>query len=147
VLFEYRENRDESKGVGPLASSRPRERNPFPPAPLSFLVLFLAQAHESPAFTPASAATSALVAILALAMAVVAFRARAKRGNKALTLVAWAFVVFALKNVFSGYNVVAHERAAWPSVPHDEIELILSLFDLVIMLFLFAPFLLRRGRA
>lgn len=121
--------------------------NSFAPAPRSSRVLFLALEETLPALTPYSAATSGIVALMALIMAIVAFRARSKRGNKALTLVGWAFVVFAVKNLFSGYNVVAHERSGWPSVPHDEIELVLSLFDLVIMLFLFAPFLLRRGRA
>lgn len=109
-------------------------------------MIFLA-AETFPALTPFSAATSGLVALLALVMAIVAFRARIRRGNKALALVGWAFVIFCVKNVFSGYNVIAHDQVGWPSIPHDEIELILSLFDLVILLLLFAPFLLRRGRA
>lgn len=97
-----------------------------------------------PALTPYSAATSGLVALLATLMAVVAFRAGRKRGNPGLALVGWAFVVFAVKNLFSGYNVLTHDHAGAPSIPHDEIELVLSLFDLVIMALLFAPFLLKR---
>lgn len=83
--------------------------------------------------------------LLALAMAIVAFRARQRSGNRGLTLVALAFMVFAAKNAFSAYNVVAHEREGWLAVPHDEIELVLSLFDLALLLLLFAPFLRRRN--
>jgi hypothetical protein len=53
-------------------------------------------------------------------------------------MVALAFVVFGLKNVFSAYNVLTH------TVPHDAIELVLSLFDLVLLVLLFAPLVLRR---
>ena len=101
-------------------------------------MLFLAQAHESPALTPTSVAVSALVALLALFLAGLAFSAARKRSNRALYLVAAAFVVFAIKNAFSAYNVQTHV------VPHDEIELILSLFDLVLLVLLFAPLALRR---
>lgn len=92
----------------------------------------------SPTLTPWSAGTSAVVALLALGLALLAFRAWRKRRNAGLAWVGGAFVVFAVKNVFSAYNVTEH------AVPHDEIELILSLFDLLIMLMLFAPFLGRR---
>lgn len=94
--------------------------------------------ETAPGIAPISAGTSGLVALLALLMAIIALRARSKRGTRGLGMVALAFFVFALKNVFSGYNVVTH------FVPHDEIELVLSLFDLVIMVILFAPFLRRR---
>jgi Na+/phosphate symporter len=101
-------------------------------------------ATENPALAPLSAGTSLLVTLLALGMAFVALRARRQRNNPALILVGIAFLVFAAKNAFSAYNVLAHERAGWFSVPHDEIELVLSLTDLAIMLLLFAPLLLRR---
>lgn len=104
-------------------------------------MLFLAQAHENAAIAPASVAVSALVAILALALAAVAFAAARRRGNGALRIVATAFVVFAAKNVFSAFNVARHV------VPHDTIELVLSLFDLVLLLLLFAPFMRRKGSA
>ncbi|HUR69205.1 MAG TPA: hypothetical protein VM370_08160 [Candidatus Thermoplasmatota archaeon] len=110
------------------------------------MLAFLAE-ETFPALTPYSAATSGIVALLALAMAIVAFRASRRRANPGLVLVGWAFVVFAVKNVFSAYNVVAHERADIPSVPHDEIELVLSLFDLIIMVLLFLPLLRRRRGA
>ena len=102
-------------------------------------MLFLAQAaHESAALTPYSIAVSALVALLAFVLAGLAFRASSRRANKALRMVALAFVVFGLKNVFSAYNVLTH------AVPHDAIELVLSLFDLVLLVLLFAPLMLRR---
>ena len=104
-------------------------------------MIFLAQAHESPALTPASVAVSALVALLALVFAGLAFAAARRRGNRALHLVAVAFAVFALKNAFSAYNVQTHV------IPHDEIELILSLFDLVLLVLLFVPLAMRRRGA
>jgi hypothetical protein len=103
------------------------------------MMFFLAQAHENAAITPASVTVSSLVAILALVFAGLAFAAARRRGNRALHVVAVAFLVFAAKNIFSAYNVGRHV------VPHDTIELVLSLFDLVLLLLLFAPFMLRRG--
>ena len=93
---------------------------------------------EMPALTPASATISVLVALLALALAGLAIAARRKRANPALRWVAAAFLVFAAKNVFSAYNVLYH------AVPHDAIELVLSLFDLVLLALLFVPLVLRR---
>lgn len=104
-------------------------------------MLFLAQAHENVAVTPASVAVSTLVAILALTLAGVAFAAARRRGNGALRIVAIAFLVFAAKNVFSAFNVAQHV------VPHDSLELVLSLFDLALLLLLFAPFMRRKGSA
>lgn len=93
---------------------------------------------EMPALTPASATVSVLVALLALALAALAVAAGRRRANPALKWVAAAFGVFALKNVFSAYNVLYH------AVPHDAIELILSLFDLVLLALLFVPLVMRR---
>lgn len=95
-------------------------------------------ALTSGALTAASTGVSVLVALLALVFAGLALAARRKRGNKALAVVALAFFVFAIKNAFSAYNVMTH------LVPHDAIELVLSLFDLVLLLLLFTPLLLRR---
>lgn len=100
--------------------------------------MLLVLAVEMPGLTPFSAGTSILVALLALVLAGLAFRAAARRTNPALRLVAAAFLVFAAKNGFSAYNVLTH------MVPHDAIELILSLFDLVLLLLLMAPLVLRR---
>lgn len=88
-----------------------------------------------------SAGTSAIVALLAVAFAIVAFRAARRRANKALRIVGYAFTLFAAKNIFSAVNVLTH------AVPHDAIELILSLVDLAIMLLLFWPLLRRRARS
>lgn len=93
---------------------------------------------DSPALAPYSAGVSGLVALLALVFAAIAWRASARRSNRALRLVAAAFLLFAAKNAFSAYNVVTH------FVPHDEIELILSLFDLVLLVLLFAPLFWRK---
>lgn len=85
-----------------------------------------------------SAAVSILVATLAFVMAGMGFAAAAKRGNRALRIVALSFAVFGVKNVFSAVNVSTH------LVEHDMIELVLSLFDLVILALLFTPFILRK---
>jgi hypothetical protein len=101
-------------------------------------MMALAAATQHGPLDLASSGTSVVVALLALTMAVLAFRAQRKRANPGLRLVGIAFLVFAAKNVFSAYNVLTH------AVPHDAIELVLSLFDLALLLLLFAPFLLRR---
>lgn len=103
------------------------------------MLLVLAQVpHESETLTPYSVAVSALVALLAFVLAALALRAAARRGNRSLRMVALAFAVFGVKNVFSAFNVLTHV------VPHDAIELVLSVFDLALLLLLFAPLVLRR---
>lgn len=103
-------------------------------------MLVLADVQPGPAGL--SAATSLLVALLAALFAALALGALRRRGNRALAWVAAAFGVFAVKNVFSAVNVGTHV------VEHDLIELVLSLFDLVILLLLFTPLVLRkRGTA
>lgn len=96
--------------------------------------------ETSPALTPVSVATSVLVALLAFVLAGMALGAMRKRGNPSLKWVALAFAVFGVKNVFSAVNVASHV------VPHDAIELVLSLFDLALLVLLLIP-LLRRRRA
>lgn len=100
-------------------------------------MLVLAQAAGG-TLTTVSAGVSVLVALLALAMAAIAFSAAEKRGNRALKAVGFAFLIFMAKNLFSAYNVVFH------AVPHDAIELILSLFDLGLLALLFSPLVFRR---
>lgn len=91
------------------------------------------------AFIPeASASVSGVVAVLALGLAVVAFGAARKRANRGLYYVGLAFLVFGVKNAFSAYNVLVH------TVQHDDIELVLSLFDLAIIGLLFLPLVRRR---
>lgn len=94
---------------------------------------------EMPALTPASATVSLVVALLALALAGLAVAAARRRANPALRWVAAAFLVFGVKNLFSAYNVLYH------AVPHDAIELVLSLFDLVLLVLLLLPLLRRRS--
>lgn len=108
------------------------------------MLVILASEGISPGLATASSLTSGLVALLALILAVFAFRAASLRGNRNLRLVGTAFLVFSVKNIFSAYNVHAHEQPTWPSVPHDTLELVLSLFDLVLLILLFVPLLLRR---
>lgn len=76
--------------------------------------------------------------ILAIALAVLAFSAASKRASPNLRWVGTAFAVFAVKNAFSAFNVWTH------SVPHDAIELVLSLFDLVLLALIFVPLFRRR---
>lgn len=85
----------------------------------------------------AASLTGLLVGLIALAMAVLAWQARQRSGNPQLAFVAGAFALFLAKSLFSAYNVWTHD------VPHDEIELVLSLFDLLIIGALFLPFVLR----
>lgn len=102
-------------------------------------MLVLAQVgHESPELTPYSAGVSIVVAVLALVLTGLAIASMRKRGNTGLKFVAAAFFVFAIKNTFSAVNVITH------TVPHDAIELVLSVFDLVLLVLLFMPLLLRR---
>lgn len=99
-------------------------------------MLVLAVVHD--AMSVASSGTSALVMLLAAGLSVVAFRAARLRKTTSLTWVGVAFAVFALKNGFSAFNVWTH------AVPHDAIELVLSLFDLVLLMLLLTPLVLRR---
>lgn len=86
----------------------------------------------------ASSLTSIAVGLIALVMAGLAFRARRRSGNRQLAFVGAAFTLFLAKSLFSAYNVQTHY------VPHDLIELGLSLFDLAIIGLLFLPFVLRK---
>jgi len=85
-----------------------------------------------------SVTTSLVVAVLALAFSVMAFRAYSKRSNSAMQWVGVAFLVFALRNLFSAFNIWTE------AIHHGTVELVLSLFDLALMLILMTPLLLRR---
>ncbi len=81
-----------------------------------------------------AAATSLFVALLAWIMAVLGFRSFQKTRNPRLVFVVIAFVTFTVKSLFVSYNVISHV------VPHDAIEFISALFDLLIIVTLFLPF-------
>jgi hypothetical protein len=91
--------------------------------------------HDAPQFNVPAIGVSAIVALLAFVFAGLAWRAAQKRGTRGLRIVAAAFIVFALKGIFTAVNVETH------IVPHDEIEFFLSVFDLVLLAILFVPFL------
>lgn len=99
-------------------------------------MLILALAHDP--LSLASSGTSLVVMLIALGLCALAFRAASVRRSPNLRWVGGAFAVFALKNAFSAYNVWTH------AVPHDAIELVLSLFDLVLLVLLVIPLFLRR---
>src|SRR5439155_19346070 len=103
------------------------------------MIPFLAQEEEIPRqVLYSSAATSGLVALLALGFSVYAFVTYRKRGNRSTLIVGIAFLVFALRNVFSAVSVLTDV------VKHGTDELILSLFDLALMIILIAPLFRRR---
>lgn len=79
-----------------------------------------------------------LVGLLAAALAGVGYGASRRSGNPALGFVAGAFAVFALKSIFSAWGVYAR------ALPHEHLELVLSLADLVILVLLALPLLTRR---
>lgn len=82
---------------------------------------------------------SLLVALLALLMAYWGIRSYRATENLRLLFVVMAFVVFVLKSLFVAYNVRYH------AVPHDSIELVSALFDLLVVLCLFIPFVTPRA--
>jgi NO-binding membrane sensor protein with MHYT domain len=88
--------------------------------------------------TNLAVAASAIVAVLASVLAYLGFRSFHKTRNPRLVFVAVAFLVFAIKSVFVGANVQTH------LVPHDAIEFVSALFDLVIVVLLFLPFAMNR---
>lgn len=87
----------------------------------------------------ASSVVASVVAVLAVVFAWIAFGSARKTSRPALRVVGWAFVIFALKNAFVAYNVWTH------LVPHDGIELLLSVADLVLLGLLLSPLMSRRG--
>ncbi|HEV8360863.1 MAG TPA: hypothetical protein VGR28_10455 [Candidatus Thermoplasmatota archaeon] len=89
----------------------------------------------------ASSLTSLAVGLIALALAALALRARRSSGNRQLGFVAAAFALFAVKSAFSSYDVLTEPPHL---VPHDELELVLSLFDLVIIVLLVVPLLVKK---
>jgi hypothetical protein len=96
-------------------------------------------AHPNETVGVAIIATVALVSLLLTALAGAAWR---RTGNRKLAFVAAALLVFFAKSVLTAYSV----RTGF--IGHEDLELIGSLGDLLVVLLLVAPFaapLLRRG--
>ncbi len=95
-----------------------------------------------PELTPTNLAVAAsiLVVLLSGLMAYWGARSYKATGNLRLLFVVVAFVVFVLKSLFVAYNVQYH------AVPHDSIEFVGALFDLVVVMVLFVPFVARDPR-
>lgn len=89
--------------------------------------------------TNIAVAISLVVAGLATVMAYLGTRSYRATGNLRLLFVVVAFIVFVLKSLFVAYNVRFH------AVPHDSIELVGGLFDGIIVLLLFIPFVAPRS--
>lgn len=102
------------------------------------MLVILAEGAVDTANAPISSGISGVVAVMALVFAILALLAWRRRPNRGLVWVAAAFFVFAVKNVFSSIMVTTH------FVEHDDIELVLSLCDLVILVLLFVPLVFRR---
>lgn len=90
--------------------------------------------------TNLAVAASILVAVLTAVMAYLGFRSFQKTRNPRLVFVVVAFIAFAIKSLFVAYNVRRH------MVPHDAIEFVSALFDLLIVVVLFIPFFVDVGR-
>jgi lysylphosphatidylglycerol synthetase-like protein (DUF2156 family) len=83
--------------------------------------------------------TSLVVLILSLVMGYLAYKSYRRTANAQLLFVGAAFGVFAVKAIFVAVNVTSH------AVPHDAIEFVSALFDLVIVGLLFIPFFTSPG--
>lgn len=90
--------------------------------------------------TTLAVAASLTVAVLTAAMAYMGLRSFQKTRNPRLVFVVVAFLAFLLKSLFVAYNV------RWHAVPHDSIEFVSALFDLMIAALLFIPFFVDLGR-
>lgn len=90
--------------------------------------------------TNLAVAASLAVALMTAVMAYLGWRSFRKTKNPRLVFVVVAFVAFALKSLFVAYNV------RWHAVPHDSIELVSAVFDVLIALLLFIPFFANTGR-
>lgn len=78
------------------------------------------------------------VGVLATALAAIAWAAHRRTKDVRLLWVGAAFVVFAAKEVVTGYAIVTE------SIAHESLELVNSLLDLVVLVLLVVPFLWRR---
>ena len=76
-----------------------------------------------------------VVSAISIGLGILASRAVARTGNRKLWFLAAAFGVMALKGLLVAYALIAH------AVAHQHLELISSLFDLVIVTLLVLPLL------
>ena len=92
---------------------------------------------------PTDVAIIAAVAALSLTLTFLAWAAWRRTGNSKLGFVTAAFFTFFVKTILTAYSVETN------FIEHEHLELIGSLFDLLILLLLVAPFaspLLRRAQ-
>ncbi len=89
----------------------------------------MAHPHEA-----TGVAIIALVAALSLLLTFLAAAAWNRSGNRKLAFVMLAFLAFFLKSVLTAYSVETNV------IQHEHLELVGSLFDLLILLLLVAPF-------
>lgn len=89
----------------------------------------MAHPHEA-----AGVAVIALVAALSLLLTFLAAAALNRSGNRKLAFVMLAFLAFFVKSVLTAYSVETD------FIQHEHLELVGSLFDLLILLLLVAPF-------
>lgn len=78
------------------------------------------------------------VAVVSIALAGLAFRAYRRSGNPNLRYVLAAFIIFAAEGVVATAALFTHR------IDHEDLELILGLFDLAALMVLALPFILRR---
>lgn len=79
-------------------------------------------------------ATVALVALVLLALTAVSY---GRRRNRALLFLMGAFAVFASKNLLAAASVM------FGLIPHEHLEVVEGLADLLVALLLISPFFLR----
>ncbi len=97
-------------------------------------------AYPSP--TQLAAVASAIVALIAFAMAYLSWKSYRRTNNPRLVFPLLAFLVFGVKSIF----VVANELADPHPVPHDSVLFVAGLFDVLVVAMLFIPFISAPGR-
>lgn len=89
------------------------------------------------AYAGISSIISALVALLALALAVVTWMAYRRVGNRKIVFVSAAFATHAVKSVLVAFSL------ATAMFPHEMLEIIEAAFDLLMVVLLAIPFAAR----
>jgi hypothetical protein len=88
-----------------------------------------------------SGALIALVGLISLGLAAVGYLASKSSLNPALKYVTLAFLVFGAKGLFATWAIVTD------GVAHEDLELILSAADLIVVLLLVAPLVSKRAKS